>query len=44
MTAEHDQNPFSGAWLERRSEAREAADWAAQALAEPGTRFLVAAE
>jgi NAD+ diphosphatase len=42
MTAERDQNPFSGAWLERRSEAREAADWAAQALAEPGTRFLVA--
>ena len=42
MTAEHDQNPFSGAWLERRSEARQAADWAVQALAEPSTRFLVA--
>jgi NAD+ diphosphatase len=42
MTTAHDQNPFSGAWLERRSEAREAADWATQALAEPGTLFLVA--
>ena len=42
MTADQDQNPFSGAWLERRSEAREATDWAAQALAEPGTCFVVA--
>ena len=42
MTAGHDGNPFSGAWLERRAQAREAADWAAQALAETGTRFLVA--
>lgn len=42
MTAEHDGNPFSGAWLERRGQAREAEDWAAQALAEAGTLFLVA--
>jgi len=35
-------NPFSGAWLERRSEARTAPDWAARALADPDTRFLVA--
>ena len=41
MTAEHDQNPFSGAWLERRSEAREEAGWVGRALAESGTRFLV---
>ena len=42
MTLERDPNPFSGAWLERRSEARTDGDWAARALAEPGTRFLVA--
>jgi len=42
MTAGYDGNPFSGAWLERRAQAREAADWAAQALAETGTLFLVA--
>jgi NAD+ diphosphatase len=42
MTAEQDGNPFSGAWLERRAQAREAGDWAAQALAEADTLFLVA--
>ncbi len=42
MTAEQDGNPFSGAWLERRAQARDAADWAAQALAEADTLFLVA--
>lgn len=42
MTAERDGNPFSGAWLERRAHEREHADWAAQALAERGTLFLVA--
>jgi NAD+ diphosphatase len=42
MKPERDQNPFTGAWLERRSEARAEADWAARALAEPDTRFLVA--
>ena len=41
MTAEHDGNPFSGAWLERRAHEREPADWAAQALAEDGTLFVV---
>ena len=41
MTTEAGQNPFSGAWLDRRSESRGEADWAARALAEPGTRFLV---
>jgi len=42
MTAEHDGNPFSGAWLERRAQEREAEDWAEQALAAAGTQFLVA--
>jgi NAD+ diphosphatase len=41
MTAEPGQNPFTGAWLDRRSESRGEADWAARALAEPDTRFLV---
>ena len=41
MTAEYDRNPFSGAWLERRSETRAEAGWVQQALSEPGTRFLV---
>ena len=41
MTVELARNPFSGAWLERRSEARDEAGWAARALAEPGTRFLI---
>jgi NAD+ diphosphatase len=35
------QNPFSGAWLDRRSEARAEADWAARALAEAETRFIL---
>jgi NAD+ diphosphatase len=42
MTAEHTHNPFSSAWLERRSEAREHASWREQALADAGTRFLLA--
>ncbi|MBS0386965.1 MAG: NAD(+) diphosphatase [Proteobacteria bacterium] len=42
MTADHDGNPFSGAWLERRAQEREQADWADRALAETGTLFLVA--
>ena len=41
MTEEPGQNPFTGAWLDRRSESRGEADWAARALAEPETRFLV---
>jgi NAD+ diphosphatase len=41
MTAERG-NPFSGAWLERRSEARAATDWAARALEDAQTRYLVA--
>jgi NAD+ diphosphatase len=41
MTADR-SNPFSGAWLERRSEARAAPDWAARALAAADTRFLIA--
>lgn len=41
MTADRQENPFSGAWLERRSESRSEAGWVAQALAEPGTRFLI---
>jgi NAD+ diphosphatase len=41
MTAEAGQNPFTGAWLDRRSESRSEADWAARAAAEPGTRYLL---
>ena len=41
MTTQPGQNPFSGAWLDRRSESRGVADWAALALGEPGTRFLL---
>ena len=41
MTTQRSENPFSGAWLERRSESRAEAGWVEQALAEPGTRFLV---
>jgi NAD+ diphosphatase len=41
MPPDSTHNPFSGAWLERRSEAREDADWRAAALADPGTRFLL---
>lgn len=41
MTADR-SNPFSGAWLERRSEARAEPDWAARALGEADTRFLIA--
>lgn len=41
MTAQLGLNPFSGAWLERRSEARAEPKWAARAQSEPGTRFLV---
>jgi len=41
MTPEPGQNPFSGAWLDRRSESRGEPDWAAQAAAEPGTRYLL---
>jgi NAD+ diphosphatase len=41
MTADHSQNPFTGAWLDRRSETRADADWATRALSEPGTRFVM---
>ncbi len=41
MTEILSQNPFSGAWLDRRSEARVDDDWASRALAEPGTRFIL---
>ena len=41
MTTEPNQNPFSGAWLDRRSETRGDSGWAARALAEPDTRFLL---
>ena len=41
MTMEPGQNPFSGAWLDRRSELRGESDWAARAAAEPGTRYLL---
>jgi len=41
MTVEPGQNPFTGAWLDRRSESRGETDWAARALAEPDTRFLL---
>ncbi|HTP39681.1 MAG TPA: NAD(+) diphosphatase [Steroidobacteraceae bacterium] len=35
-------NPFSTVFLDRRAERRRDPDWAAQALADPDTRFLVA--
>jgi NAD+ diphosphatase len=35
-------NPFSGATLERRAELRTADDWQAEALADPGSRFVIA--
>jgi NAD+ diphosphatase len=35
------QNPFSGASLDRRSETRGEPDWAMQAAAAPGTRYLL---
>jgi NAD+ diphosphatase len=41
MTADLSHNPFTGAWLDRRSETRAEADWATQALSEPGTRFVL---
>jgi NAD+ diphosphatase len=41
MTAERDDNPFSGACLERRSESRSEPGWLRQSMAEPGTRFLL---
>jgi NAD+ diphosphatase len=41
MTEDLSQNPFSGAWLDRRSETRTEPDWAIKALTEPETRFLV---
>jgi NAD+ diphosphatase len=40
MTAAHSDNPFSGAGLDRRSAARSQSGWLAEALADPGTRFL----
>jgi len=42
MTAVHSDNPFSGAGLDRRSAARSESDWLPAALADPGTRFLLA--
>jgi len=41
MTADRSQNPFTGAWLDRRSETRAETDWASRALSEPGARFLL---
>jgi len=41
MTAARSDNPFSGAWLDRRSSARAESDWLAAALAEAQTRFVV---
>ncbi len=35
-------NFFSGPYIDRRSETREAASWLADALADPATRYLVA--
>jgi NAD+ diphosphatase len=43
MAAANTHNPFSGASLVRRSEAREDAGWQAAALADPGTRFVLTA-
>jgi NAD+ diphosphatase len=34
-------NPFTGTYLDRRAEARLRDDWLAEAIADPGTRFLV---
>ena len=34
------ENPFAGTYLDRRAEARLRDDWLAEALADPGTRFL----
>lgn len=34
------ENPFAGAYLDRRAEARLRDDWLAEALADPDTRFL----
>jgi NAD+ diphosphatase len=34
------ENPFAGIYLDRRAEARLRGDWLAEALADPGTRFL----
>ena len=34
------ENPFAGSYLDRRAEARLRDDWLAEALADPGTRFL----
>jgi NAD+ diphosphatase len=41
MTPDNSQNPFTGAWLDRRSEARAEADWASRALAESDSRFIL---
>src|SRR5579862_5329894 len=41
MTPDLSQNPFTGAWLDRRSETRTEADWAARALAESDARFIL---
>lgn len=41
MSEDPGQNPFSGAWLDRRSESRGEPEWAAAAAAEPGTRYLL---
>jgi NAD+ diphosphatase len=41
MSTPRFENPFSGAWLERRSESRAEPGWVARALGEPGTRFLL---
>ncbi len=38
---DRNSNPFSGAFLDRRSETRSSSDWLAEALADGGTRFLV---
>ena len=41
MTPDLSQNPFTGAWLDRRSESRAEADWVAQALTESDARFVL---
>ena len=41
MTPDLSQNPFSGAWLDRRSETRAEADWASRALSDRGAQFIL---
>ena len=41
MTAQLSDNPFSGAWLDRRSAARVDEAWLSKALADKDTRFIL---